>query len=91
MCCQHYPVFDYNRQCPVWTSYPVPIESYFPHVICQVSWTQLTETAVSQIGSTVLHLESQEALGWHKGDTLVIASTDFDMEQAELVRVIIYC
>ncbi|MEM6654275.1 MAG: G8 domain-containing protein [Planctomycetota bacterium] len=43
------------------------------------SWTQLTQTA--QPGDTVIQLE--EATGWEVGDRIAIASTDFDLNQAE--------
>ena len=43
------------------------------------SWTQLSQTA--QAGETVLHLD--EATGWEVGDRVAIASTDFDLNQAE--------
>lgn len=43
------------------------------------SWTQLSQTA--QAGATVLQVA--EATGWEVGDRIVIASTDFDLNQAE--------
>lgn len=43
------------------------------------SWTRLAATALA--GSTVLSLQS--APDWRAGQTVVVASTDFDMRQAE--------
>ncbi len=43
------------------------------------SWTQLTETA--DLGATSFRLK--ETMDWEIGDTVVIASTDYDCHQAE--------
>lgn len=43
------------------------------------SWTRLSKTAVA--GST--EIEVQNARDWRAGDEIVLASTDFDFEQAE--------
>lgn len=45
----------------------------------KVSWTRLAETAAAGTNSLVL----QSAPGWQPGDQIVLASTDFDMNQAE--------
>jgi cell migration-inducing and hyaluronan-binding protein len=46
-------------------------------------WTRLAQTALA--GSTELVL--QEPVSWRSGDRIVIASTDFDMHQAEEMTV----
>ncbi|MEO0821605.1 MAG: Ig-like domain-containing protein [Pseudomonadota bacterium] len=50
----------------------------------KTSWTQLGATA--EAGSTTLTLA--EATGWQPGDTIVIASTDFNADQAETFEIV---
>lgn len=45
----------------------------------KTTWTQLNRTA--EAGSTELRLA--EATGWEVGDRIAVASTDFDLDQAE--------
>ena len=52
----------------------------------KLSWTQLTRTLKPGAGPHELELE-ELGLGWQAGDRLVIASTDYDLDQAEEVVV----
>ena len=52
----------------------------------KLSWTQLTRTLKPGAGPHELELE-EPGLGWQAGDKLVIASTDYNLEQAEEVIV----
>jgi len=52
----------------------------------KLSWTHLTSTLHPQSGTFEIQLE-QNPVGWNVGDKLVIASTDYNMEQAEVVEV----
>lgn len=47
------------------------------------SWTRLAQTAI--VGATTLVL--QDAPTWQQGDQLVVASTDYDPTQAEVVTI----
>lgn len=54
----------------------------------KLAWTKLGETLVPNgFGKYVLKLVD-EPLGWKAGDKIVIASTDYDMHQAEEVEVV---
>lgn len=48
----------------------------------RVPWTRITQTAPQ--GTTTLHLENHD---WRVNDRIVIASTDFRLEQAEELRI----
>ena len=52
----------------------------------KLSWTQLTRTIQPGAGPHELQLE-EPGFGWQTGDRLVIASTDYDTDQAEEVVV----
>jgi len=53
----------------------------------KLSWTKLTKTTErKQRGPTEIHL-ADDVDTWKEGDSIVLASTDFDMEQAEVVTV----
>ena len=56
------------------------------HGMEKLSWTVLTRTLRPSLGLQELHL-AEPGRGWERGDRLVIASTDYDMEQAEEVEV----
>ncbi|MCB9833401.1 MAG: hypothetical protein H6807_13105 [Planctomycetes bacterium] len=49
------------------------------------SWLRLAEGPQLEVGATRMVLE--EIPGWRRGDEIVIASTDFDMTQAEVLRI----
>ena len=54
----------------------------------KLSWTKLSETLVpDDSGEYILKL-ADIPVGWRPGDKLVIASTDYDMHQAEEVEIV---
>jgi len=53
----------------------------------KLPWTHLTSNLEPQSGIFEVELED-EPVGWRMGDKLVIASTDFNMYQAEVVEVV---
>ena len=52
----------------------------------KLPWTHLTATLLPQTGIFELQLK-ENPVGWNVGDKLVISSTDYSMEQAEIVEV----
>ena len=53
----------------------------------KLPWTRLTASLLPQSGLFNIHL-AEEPVGWKMGDKVVIASTDYNMEQAEIVEVV---
>ena len=53
----------------------------------KLPWTKLTSTLLPHSGVFDIQL-AEEPLGWKMGDKLVIASTDYNKEQAEVVEVV---
>ena len=53
----------------------------------KLPWTKLTTTLLPHSGVFDIQL-AEEPLGWKMGDKLVIASTDYNKEQAEVVEVV---
>ena len=53
----------------------------------KLPWTRLTATLLPQVGAFNITL-AEEPVGWRLGDKLVIASTDYNMWQAEVVEVV---
>ena len=53
----------------------------------KLPWTRLMATLQPQSGFFNIHL-AEEPVGWKMGDKVVIASTDYNMEQAEIVEVV---
>ena len=59
------------------------------HGATKLSWTKLTKTLYPTFpGDEFSMTIMDEPVGWEAGDRLVIASTDFDMKQAEEVEVV---
>ena len=58
---------------------------------CLLFWVivrpKLTVTIDTNVNSTILHLEDN-VQSWKPGDTLVVASTDYSMNQAEEFQVL---
>ncbi|XP_063304977.1 cell migration-inducing and hyaluronan-binding protein [Pelobates fuscus] len=79
---------DYRFECRQNDQVHAPCPNYKVRFLCgKPVKPRLTVTIDTNVNSTILHL-ADDAQSWRAGDTVVVASTDYSMYQAEEFRIL---